>query len=301
MPMPVFASLNTSYNPPRLNVLCIEKGCVLKSEVVPTTAAPLSSSLSSDATSGSEAIIHQCAVPFFDSLNLTANLSEAVQIVAWAPMRLSGYLAAVALQNGIVTILTEDVEKDKVGGNDSQNADAATKPEILRAYRPFDIYPNGAVADHVLERNTRRQRRCYTQMNAFASANASNATGEGSALQRRASTLSTAPTAVTCTVISVSPHARLLALGYSDGVIQLWDFATRRVCRRIYAHCSNPSSSVTLGVNRPILHVSIFSREQKLVSITDCGIRFDTLYGRNVSEPIDASVSESLVIDGAGK
>eukprot|EP00744_Colponema_vietnamica_P010499 GILI01014835.1.p1 GENE.GILI01014835.1~~GILI01014835.1.p1 ORF type:complete len:876 (-),score=145.12 GILI01014835.1:135-2471(-) len=231
MPSPVFASVNTQFNPPRLNVMLVEKG-ILRTWIVPSDPK--------------EELVPLCALPFFEMVNVTASLAGAIPVVTWAPMRLSGYLAAVALENGVVTLVSEAIETAKVPLN--------ATPDVLREYRPVDIFCDGGVADHVQERNVRKPRRRYTKEDV-------------------AQLLGDARQPVQCTCISVSPHARLLALGYKDGTIQLWDLATKRVNRRINSHNG-----------RPIVHLSLFSREQRLLSISDAELRFDTLYGRNVND-----------------
>ena len=251
MPPPMFASLDAAYSPPRVNVMAVEKG-ILRSMVVPPVPP--------NAPGGDT--VHRCALPFFEMVNVSANLAAAIPVVAWAPMRLSGYLAAVALDNGTVTLVSEAIEAD--GHKLPPNA----TPDVLREYRPIDIFHSGAVADHVRERTMRRQRRCFVKMGEGGSAE------DPTGVMSGASSSSSSSAAVRCTVMSVSPHARLLALGYSDGTVQLWDFATRRVVRRICAHAG-----------RPILHVALFSREHRLLSLSDGEMRFDTLYGRNVTEP----------------
>lgn len=239
MPSPIYASIDVNYYPPRLDVMLVEKG-ILRTWIA--------------STDPKDELVSKCALPFFEMINVTASLAGAIPVVTWAPMRLSGYLAAVALENGVVTIVSEAVENAKIPPN--------ATPDVLREYRPIDIFVDGGVADHVLERNTRKQRRRYTK-------------------EDIGQLLGDAREPIQCTCISVSPHARLLALGYRDGTIQLWDFATKRVCRRLNGHSG-----------RSIVHLSIFSREQRLLSISDGELRFDTLYGRNVCDTKPLAVDD---------
>jgi WD40 repeat protein len=73
----------------------------------------------------------------------------------------------------------------------------------------------------------------------------------------------------TATAVSTCELNRHIAIGYANGVVQLWELATRRVFKRIVAHSA------------PVLRVFSFPNHSRLVSSSTNGsVRLDVIHTR---------------------
>ena len=87
-----------------------------------------------------------------------------------------------------------------------------------------------------------------------------------------------------CSTIAMSAGARVMALGYRDGLVQLWDFSQRKICRRIHAHST------------AIAKCWILPKELRLASVNVAGtLRYDTIYSRNVRDAPDPAALEAEI------
>jgi len=71
----------------------------------------------------------------------------------------------------------------------------------------------------------------------------------------------------TVTTLLAEREARLVAIGYSDGVVQLWETGTKRVVRRFHVG-SAPKS------------IRVYPRQGRIVTCLKDKVRIDTLYTR---------------------
>jgi len=98
-----------------------------------------------------------------------------------------------------------------------------------------------------------------------------------------------------CCFVSFSSELRLVVFGYRDGLIQLWDVNTHRVCYRIHAHAS------------PITSVWLFGDERKMFSTSSSGVlRVDTIWPKTLRDaknntsatPATTPITHTLAMGG---